>query len=311
MAGGGATLSGAVDSYLAARRAVGFQLRDTEDILRDFVAFASAKADTHVCSRTVLDWIRSRNSSPLRQYTRLRTVILLARYLHAEDDRHEIPPQEPFPRHTPQRRPPFLFTPGNVELLVRAAWTLAPEGSLQPYIYGTLFGLLASTGLRISEVLNLRIEDVRPDGLLVRHTKFGKSRLLPLRATTKERIESYLARRLGKAGSCPFVFVSIWGGKLHGNTVRGVFRRLVYRLGLARPEDKLRPRLHDLRLYFANQALTHSPGDPDGVGRHMLALTTYLGHSDVRNGYWYLEATPALFSKIAVQCEDFAKGGNL
>jgi integrase len=235
----------------------------------------------------------------------------LARYLHAEDDRHEIPPQEPFPRHTTQRRPPFLFTPADVELLVRAARTLTPEGSLQPYIYNTLFGLLASTGLRISEALNLRIEDVRPDGLFVRNTKFGKSRLLPLHATTKERIESYLTRRLGEAASCPFVFVSIRGIKLHANTARGVFRRLIYRLGIARPEDKLRPRLHDLRFYFANQSLTHSPCDHDGIGRHMVALTTYLGHSDVRNGYWYLEATPALFAKIAAQCEDFAIGGNL
>ena len=65
-----------------------------------------------------------------------------------------------------------------------------------------------------------------------------------------------------------------------------------------------------MRFYFANQALTHCPGDHEGIGRHMVALTTYLGHSDVRNGYWYLEATPALFARIADRCEDFANGGN-
>jgi len=303
-------LTAAVDSYLAARRAVGFQLRDTEDILRDFVAFASGNADTHVCSRTVLDWIRSRNGTPLRTCVRLRTVVLLARYLHAEDERHEVPPQGAFGRHRPQRKPPFLFTPADVKALVRAARTLGPGRSLPPHVYSTLFGLVASTGLRISEALNLRIEDVTPNGLFVRNTKFGKSRLLPLHATTKERLESYLVRRLREAGACPFVFVSIRGSKLHRNTVRGVFRRLVDSLGIARPEDKLRPRLHDLRFYFANQALTHSPGDHEGIGRHMVALTTYLGHSDVRNGYWYLEATPALFAKIAARCEDFANGGN-
>jgi integrase/recombinase XerD len=304
-------LSASVDSYLAARRAIGYQLRDTEEILRDFVAFASAKADTHVCSRTVLEWVQSRTNSPLRKHVRLQIVIRLARYLHAEDDRHEIPPQEVFPRHSTQRRPPFLFTPADVELLVRAARTLAPEGSLQFHIYSTLFGLLASTGLRISEALNLRIEDVTPDGILIRNTKFGKSRLLPLHQTTKEHIENYLKRRLFEAGSCPFLFVSIKGIKLHGNTVRDVFRRLVYRLGIAQPENKLRPRLHDLRFYFANQVLTHSPGNHDGIGRHMVALTTYLGHSDIRNSYWYLEATPSLFSKIASQCEDYANGGSL
>lgn len=281
-------LTAAVDSYLAARRAVGFQLRDTEDILRDFVAFASGNGDPHVCSRTVLDWIRSRSGSPLRKCVRLRTVALLARYLHAEDERHEIPPQDAFGRHRAQRRPPFLFTPEDVAALICAARRLGPDRSLQPHVYGTLFGLLASTGLRISEALNLRIEDVTPQGLIVRNTKFGKSRMLPLHTTTRERIESYLERRLREAGVCPFVFVSIRGRKLHRNTVGGVFRRLVFSLGVAERENKLRPRLHDLRFYFANQVLTHSPGDHEGIDRHMVALTTYLGHSDVRNGYWYL-----------------------
>jgi integrase/recombinase XerD len=304
-------LSASIDSYLAARRAIGYQLRDTEEILRHFVAFASAKADTHIYSRTVFEWIKSRNSSPLRNHMRLQIVIRLARYLHAEDDLHEIPPQEAFPRCATQRRPPFLFTPADVELLVREARRMAQEGSLVSHTYSTLLGLLAATGMRISEALSLRIEDVTPDGLLIRITKFGKSRLLPLHQTTKEHIESYLKRRLCEAGSCPFLFVSVKGIKLHGNTIRGVFRRLVYRLGIAPPENKLRPRLHDLRFYFANQVLTHSPGNHNDIGRHMVALTTYLGHSDIRNSYWYLEATPSLFSKIAAQCEDYINGGNL
>jgi integrase len=128
----------------------------------------------------------------------------LARYLHAEDERHEVPPQGAFGRHRPQRRPPFLFTSADVEALVRAAGTLGPDRSLQPHVYSTLFGLVASTGLRISEALNLRIEDVTPTGLFVRNTKFGKSRLLPLHATTQERLESYLVRRLreGRLSLC-------------------------------------------------------------------------------------------------------------
>lgn len=303
-------LSGAVDRYLAARRAVGYRLRDTEEILRDFVTFASGKEDAHIHSRTVLDWIRSRNCSPLRSHMRLRTVILLARYLHAEDERHEIPPSI-FHNHSPQRRPPFLFTPAQVSALVDRARRLGPELSLQPQIYSTLFGLLASTGMRISEALNLRIEDVTPDGLLIRNTKFGKTRLLPLHATTGERLDRYLELRLRHAGACPFVFISIGGAKLHQTTVRGVFLRLIYSLGIARREDKMRPRLHDLRFYFANQVLANSPTDHDGIGRHMIALTTYLGHRDVRNGYWYLEATPALFSRIAAKSEAFVNGETL
>jgi integrase/recombinase XerD len=299
-------LSAAVDAYLTARRAVGFQLRDTEDILRDFVAFASAKGDTRVRRATVFAWVRSRTTSPLMNCVRLRTVARFARYLHAEDERHEVPPDDAFGRHRPERRPPFLFTPADVRTLVRAARGLGPRGSLQPHIYSTLFGLLAATGLRISEALNMRIEDVTADGLVVRNTKFGKSRLLPLHATTRERLETFLEHRLRVAASCPFLFISRKGAKLHENTARGVFRRLVYAFGIARPQDRLRPRLHDLRFYFANQAFTTSPSDYEGISRHMLALTTYMGHRDARTGYWYLEATPALFTKIAKRCETFA-----
>ena len=301
-------LSAAVDSYLAMRRTLGYRLRDTENILRDFAAFASAKEDTHVRTQTVLEWIRTANGSPLRGCVRLRTVVRFARYLHAEDKRHEVPPESAFGRHRPHRRPPFLFTPDEVAALVRAAGTLGPEGALQPHLYSTLFGLIACTGLRISEALNLRIEEVTPDGLLVRNAKFEKSRLLPLHPSTRSRLEHYLERRLQEAGTCPFVFISVKGVQLHASTVRRVFHRLVDAVGVAR--STLRPRVHDLRFYFANQALTNSPADHPGISRHMVALTTYLGHSDTRSSYWYLEATPALFSKIAERCEDFAKGDN-
>ena len=302
-------LSAAIDAYLAARRAAGFQLKDQGGILRDFNRFASAKGDTFVRTRTVLQWARARKGSPLRSCVRLRTVIHLARHLKAEDERHEVPPEGAFGRHRPQRRPPFVFTPQHVRALVREAGTLGPKSSLQPLVYRTLFGLLACTGLRISEALNLRHEDLASEGLVIRNTKFGKSRLLPLHPSTRKALDHYLARRSQEAGTCPYLFVSIKGRKLHHNTARGVFRRLVLSLGIAGPQDETRPRLHDLRFYFANQAMAKCPDDLGGISRHMVALTTYLGHSDVRNSYWYLEASPMLMSKIADNCESFVKGG--
>jgi excisionase family DNA binding protein len=144
----------------------------------------------------------------------LRTVVRFARYLHAEDSRHEVPPEYAFGRHWPHRRPPYLFTSGEVAALVRDARALGPEEALQPHVYSTLFGLIASTGLRISEALNLRIEDVTPDGLLIRNTKFAKSRLLPLHPSTKSRLEHYLEHRLQEAGACPFVFTANLVGNL-------------------------------------------------------------------------------------------------
>lgn len=301
-------LTTAVDSYLALRRALGYRLRDTEMILRDYAAFADARQDSHICTPTVLEWIRQANGSPLRSCVRLRTVVRFARYLQAEDPCHEVPPESAFGLHRPQRRPPFLFTPAEVAALVRAARALGPQGALRPHLYSTLFGLIACTGLRISEALNLRIEDVSGDGLVVRNTKFAKSRLLPLHQSAKRQLDHYLERRVQQASTCPFVFISDKGVQLHANTVRGVFRRLVDGLGIDHPTS--RPRLHDLRFYFANQALTNSPADHQGICRHMVALTTYLGHRNARNSYWYLEATPALFSRIAEQCEAFMTGGN-
>ncbi len=303
-------LSAAVDTYLAGRRAAGFLLNDHEGILRDFARFASAQGDAVVRTRTVLDWVRARDGSPLRRCVRLRTVVHFARYLHAEDERHEVPPADAVGRHRPRRRPPFLFTPEDVQALVREARALGPAGAWLPLVYSTLFGLLASTGLRISEALNLRLEDVTAEGLVICHTKFGKSRLLPLHRTTRNALALYLARRCQEAGACAYVFPSMKGRQLHKNTVRHVFHRLVRSLGIARGAGTPRPRLHDLRFYFANQALTNGPEDHTGISRHMVALTTYLGHSDVRNSYWYLEATPMLLARIAKTCEDFVNGGN-
>ena len=303
-------LSAAVDSYLAGRRAAGFQLNDHEGILRDFARFASAKGEALVRTRTVLEWVRARDGSPLRRCVRLRTVVHFARYLQAEDERHEIPPKDACGRHRPRRRPPFLFTPQAVKALVHEARALGPEGSLQPLVYNTLFGLLASTGLRISEALNLQLEDVTSEGLVVRNTKFGKNRLLPLHPTARKALDHYVECRRQEPGACEYLFLSMKGRRLHASTVRHVFRRLVRSLGIARREDKPRPRLHDLRFYFANQVLTNRSDNDEGISRHMVALTTYLGHNDVRNSYWYLEATPKLLFKVAETCEDFVKGGN-
>jgi integrase len=303
-------LSAAVDAYLAGRRAAGFQLNDHEGILRDFARYASVKGDAIIRTRTVLDWVRARDGSPLRRYVRLRTVVHFARYLQAEDERHEIPPVDAVGRHRPRRRPPFLFTPADVTALVRAARAMGPAGAWPPLVYSTLFGLIAATGLRISEALNLRLADVTAEGLVVRHAKFGKSRLLPLHRTTRNVLATYLACRSQEAGTCEDVFPSMKGRKLHANTVRYVFRRLVRSLGIVRGEGRPRPRLHDLRFYFANQALTNGPADHTGISRHMVALTTYLGHSDVRNSYWYLEATPTLLARIAQTCEAFVNGGD-
>jgi integrase len=137
----------------------------------------------------------------------------------------------------------------------------------------------------------------------------GKSRLLPLHGTTRTALAAYLVRRRQEKATGDYLFLARTGRQLHRNTVRGVFRRLVRSLGIAQGDSRPRPRLHDLRFYFANEVLRNGPEERHGISRHMVALTTYLGHSDVRNSYWYLEATPRLLARMAEHCEDFVNGG--
>jgi integrase len=165
-------------------------------------------------------------------------------------------------------------------------------------MYPMLFGLLAATGMRVSEALALDHDDVTTDGLIVRQTKFKKSRLLPLHETAETALINYLRvrRRLGGPGKA--VFVSIAGKRANRTTVTGAFLRIVRALGLHEAK-KGRPRLHDLRHTFAVRSLEKCPHDKIAVGQHMLALSTYLGHSRVTDTWWYLRATPVLLRQIA------------
>lgn len=298
-----------LDSYLAVRRAGGFQLKKVERLLRSFVHFASGRGETHVRTDTVLTWASTGSSSPQRAL-RLKTVVVFARHIQAEDDRHDIPPADAFGGYQIRRRLPFIFSRADVTRLMEEAARLKPAGSLRPDVYSTLFGLLAVTGMRVSEALALRFEDVTPEGIVIRKTKFGKSRLVPLHESTTASIERFLVTRRQIPGADDHLFIS-WRRKcLSYSAAALVFRGLVQALGLDGRPGRHRPRLHDLRHSFATRALESSPEGRDAVGRHMVALSTYLGHNDVRNTYWYLEATPRLLTDIASTCEAHFRGGS-
>jgi len=294
----------AVDSYLAVRRAAGFELKKTEYLLRSFARFASERGDVHISTPTVMDWA-SQIKTP--RY-RLEAIVPFARYLQAEDERHEVPPSRVFgPR--PSRRIPFIFSQDELNRLIHTATRLEPLDSLRPHTYSTLFSLLAVTGLRISEALNLRFQDITADGLLIHRTKFQKSRLVPLHETAVAGLERYLQRRKRTAAADDHVFVSLRGRRLSRNAVFETFDKLRKAIGLDRGRGGRRPRIHDLRFSFAVRALETCPEGRDNVGRHMLALSTYMGHTHIRYTYWYLQATPHLMRDIAEACDRFLKAG--
>lgn len=194
----------------------------------------------------------------------LRTVLRFARHLQSEDPRHEVPVKGVF-RQRRTRPTPYIWTPHQVGLLLQAAARLEPQGSLRPYLYSTLFALLYATGLRISEALALRFDDFDGETLLIRQTKFKKSRRIPLHSTTSAALQRYLERRRSVAAEQNFLFISVRGRYLDKSSVGWVYRRLLKSIGLA-PRNGRRPRIHDLRHSFATRALGTSPEGRDNVG---------------------------------------------
>ena len=160
-----------VDDYLALRRAAGYALDVPEYHLRNFARLAAQREETRICSSTVIEWASQAPSLNQREH-RLQTVLRFARYLHAEDPRHEVPPRGVFRRRR-TRPAPYIWTTQEVALLLQAAARLEPRDSLRAHMYGTLFGLLYVTGLRISEALALQFDDFDSDTLLIRKTKFS------------------------------------------------------------------------------------------------------------------------------------------
>jgi integrase len=296
-----------VDDYLALRRTAGYALEVPEYHLRNFARFAAQREETLICTPTVIEWASQAPSLNQREH-RLQVVLRFARHLQAEDPGHEVPPRGVFRRR--RTRPvPYIWTPQEVTLLLQAAAQLEPQDSLRPRMYSTLFALLYVTGLRISEVLALELDDFDSDTLLVRKTKFKKSRRIPLHQTAVAGMQRYLEHRRRVTTEHKFLFISVRGRRLDRSSVGWVFRRLLKTIDLSPGRQGRRPRIHDLRHAFATRALETCPEGRDNIGRHMLALSTYLGHTHISDTYWYLEATPTLMQDIASSCEAFIQGG--
>jgi integrase len=276
-------LSLAIDHYLAVRRAAGFQLKVQEGLLRHFARYAAERGQTHVGRQTAIDWA-AQAPSPYQRENRLATVRLFARHARAEDPRHDLIPRQVFAGRR-RRSFPTILSPSELHQLLEATAYLRPRGSLRPSTYYTLFGLLAVTGLRISEAMRLRLDDVTADGLRVRMTKFRKSRRVPLHPSTVGALEHYLEQRNAYASDDDHVFISTTGRSLSYAMINGTFRYLVRSIHLEQTLDSPQPRIHDLRHGFAVRALECCHGTPNDIARHTLALSTYLGHAHAGDTY--------------------------
>jgi integrase len=295
-----------VESYLTVRRACGFKLKSEGNLLMSFAKFSDAREKHHVCSKVAIEWAGLAKALPTRA-RRLGQVIRFARYVRAEDQSHELPPAV-FGSEKRLRPIPYIFSPDNIQRLVQAA-SQSGYRTLRRQTYSTFFALMACTGLRVSEAIRLRFDDITPDGLVIRGSKFRKSRLVPLHETTQAGLERYLKKRRPYAPLDDHVFISLRRKPLRLEDVATAFKTAIDKIGLLRGPGLPRPTPYSLRHTFAVRALETCPDDRDRITKHMVALSAYLGHSNVSNTYWYLEATPELMRNIAKRCESFTRGG--
>lgn len=298
-----------VERHIALHHAIGYLFRKQSSLLRNYARFAQSRGDEFVRTATALEW-SGQGPSAGTCHGRLEVVRRFARLVHAEDPRHEIPPPGVFGK-APLRRTPYIYTPEEIRALLDAANALGPPGALRPRMYATMLGLIAATGLRISEALALRLDDVTPAGLIVRQTKFCKSRLVPVHPTTRDALDSYLSIRAGFASSDDAVFLSERGTGLRYQTAIATFLVLVRGIGIHPGPGQRGPRIHDLRHTFAVRSLEQCDDSREAVTRHMLALSTYLGHAHLCDTYWYLQATPRLLADVATKGESLALRGAL
>jgi integrase len=202
-----------------------------------------------------------------------------------------------------KRAKPHVCNDEEIDALLAAALALPPEDGLRRWTYHYLFGLIAVTGIRLSEAISLERDDANLEAgvLTVRQTKFGKSRLIPLHPSTSAALRTYAERRDAHLGSrCgPHFFVAERGGRLLHQYVHRVFWRLSRETGLRRPGDHSGPRVHDFRHRFAIRTLLGWYREGMDVEQQLPALSTYLGHAYVRDTYWYLSACPELMQEAA------------
>ena len=296
-----------VDNYLALRRACGFNLTGAGQHLRSFAAFSQARDQHHICAATAIaiEWA-GLAPSIYQRARRLGAVIRFARHLRAEDPGHELPAAVYGTEQRP-RSVPYALSLENVQQIVAAAQCGRPN--LRRDTYSTLFSLLACTGLRVSEATALRYTDITADGLVIRQSKFKKSRLVPLHATARAGLERYIERRRPYAPFDDHLFISLRRKPLQPKDVVRAFNIAVILAGLPRGRGR-RPTPHSLRHFFAVKAMQACPDGRDQIMQHMVALSTVLGHACVENTYWYLEATAELMTDIAERSERFFTAGS-
>jgi integrase len=304
-------LSGQAGDYLRLRCALGHNLDQAHRLLPDFVAYLDAIGAETVTVEAALVWAQRPDAGPATSVWARRMTVArgFARHMAGVDPNTEIPPLG-LVRFRQRRRPPFIYSAADITAWMSAARRTIPT-PLRAATVETITGLLAITGMRVGEATGFQRGDLdTAEGVItLRHSKFGKSRLVPLHASTLAALGSYAQMRdrlLPRPASTTF-FVSTAGTRLLDADFGKAFRRLLQVTGVGAGAPH-RPRVHDMRHSFAVHTLVRWYRAGEDVGALMPRLSTYLGHRDVCSTFWYLSAAPELLALAAGRLEAAPEG---
>jgi len=315
MAGGaimkkGKTMVAQVKEYIAYKRKLGFQLHSDARLLLNFAKYADESGHTGpVTIELALQWARlPKKAAQSYQIYRVGVVRCFAKYQAIFFPKTEIPPSRIL-GPAKYRTEPYIYSQQEISALLGACAQLRPIDGLKPRTYATLFGLLACTGLRISEALKLSRDDVDlANGvMLITETKFRKSRLVPLDPSASKALGKYTKFRdqYHPIAKSKKFFLSEKGSPLPYTTVFYNFTRLRKKLGWC-TKGKRPPKIHDMRHSFACRRLILWYEQGVDINNVIYSLSTYLGHVEVSNTYWYLTGVPELFAIAVKKFEKFA-----
>lgn len=304
-------LHAAAREYLAIRRALGFKLRGHDHLLDGFLTFLDDVEAPGVTTTTAVAWAtKPEHLQPVRYAQRLGVIRGFATYLHAIDSTVQVPPADVLACRR-QRHDPYLYSEPDIDaLLVAASHVRRP---LRAATFRGLFGLLAVTGMRVGEAIALDTADVDlagDTGLVIRRTKFGKHRQLPLHPSTVAALGDYATARdrLCRYPRGPSFFVTTLGTRLNYPGVRSAFVDLLTRAGIQAPTGTCTPTIHGLRHSFAVATLRDWYRAGADVSAKLPILSAYLGHAHPASTYWYLSAAPDLLASAAHRLEQSAGG---
>ena len=301
MSGTDGTMIDRVEAYVQWKQDLGYSFHGTANELRRFARFADQ--DGHhgpITASLILRWAQSAEGcSRLYRSRRVETARSFARFEATFEPRTQVPPRRVLgPAH--RRIRPYIYTQQEITDLMRAASGLSPAGGLRPLTYRTLIGLLASTGLRVCEALRLGRTDLDPDKqlLVIRQTKFCKSRIVPLDpSVTRSLVEYALFRdEYHRTPSTDRFLVSEQGRALLPSVVHYTFQKLRAQVRLDYERSERSPRLYDLRHTFACTVMQEWYTQGADVNQRLPYLSTYLGHVRPTDTYWYLSAVPELMA---------------